>query len=341
MTTAQANKVEITPEEGVGQYLRVAREERGLSCHEVADALLLSASMIEALEQNDRDKLPGPVFVQGYLRKYARLLGIPEEPVLQAYGGCQVPQTDDQTVLAGSPLKPEIHSNHAVVRMITWAIVFGLLALVVVWWRGYLQWPTKQLVNESDPVSQAVEVVSLLTSGESEFAAEPGPEIETEPDSIVATEPQLIAAIQAEMSIIQEAEVVSDEMPVAEDASAWANALAIEEVSEVTIEIPVAGVDLVDAVSPTEAIDVTNGVVIEFSEACWTEIVDATGTYRLVGNMQAGEQHVLGGTAPYSIVLGNGHGASLTIKGQPFDLAPYTYGNVVRFTLEPEAIPST
>ena len=64
---------------GIGQRLRHAREQAGLSVAEVATRLKMPARVVEALEAEDWARLGAPVFVRGQLRSYARLLGLPAD----------------------------------------------------------------------------------------------------------------------------------------------------------------------------------------------------------------------------------------------------------------------
>jgi len=76
-----ADNVRMSP----GARLSAARKERKLSLKAVADELKLDVSMVEALEQDDRTALPAAIFVQGYLRRYARLTGLPEDELVSDY----------------------------------------------------------------------------------------------------------------------------------------------------------------------------------------------------------------------------------------------------------------
>lgn len=69
-----------------GEILRKAREARGESLNDVARTLKLSAHQLEAIENGRFDILPGPTFVRGFLRNYARYLEIPPEPLLEGVG---------------------------------------------------------------------------------------------------------------------------------------------------------------------------------------------------------------------------------------------------------------
>ena len=68
-----------------GLLLRRARESRGLSLNEVAEKTRISPRWIQALEDAQLDILPAPVFVSGYLRSYARLVGLDGALLLSRY----------------------------------------------------------------------------------------------------------------------------------------------------------------------------------------------------------------------------------------------------------------
>jgi cytoskeletal protein RodZ len=69
----------------IGKQLAAARTGRKLDIETVARELKLDATIVRALENDDRGALPAPIFVQGYLRSYARLLGLPEQELLKRF----------------------------------------------------------------------------------------------------------------------------------------------------------------------------------------------------------------------------------------------------------------
>jgi cytoskeleton protein RodZ len=75
-----------------GEILKKAREARGETLSNVAQTLKLSPQQLEALENGRFDILPGPTFVRGFLRNYARYLGVAPEPLLAVLSG-RVPAT--------------------------------------------------------------------------------------------------------------------------------------------------------------------------------------------------------------------------------------------------------
>lgn len=73
---------------GIGEALRSTRERRGLSIAEVAQDTRISPRFLEALEAEQFDELPAPVYVRGFIRSYASYLKIESQPLLdQLVGG--------------------------------------------------------------------------------------------------------------------------------------------------------------------------------------------------------------------------------------------------------------
>src|SRR5512141_2456245 len=68
-----------------GEELRREREIRGISLKEIADATKISKRFLEAIENNDHKTLPAPVFTRGFVREYARYLGLNAEDMVNRY----------------------------------------------------------------------------------------------------------------------------------------------------------------------------------------------------------------------------------------------------------------
>lgn len=68
-----------------GHILREARENKGLTLTDVQGKTRINARFLAALEQGDYDKLPTPVHVRGFLRNYARFLGLDPQPLVERY----------------------------------------------------------------------------------------------------------------------------------------------------------------------------------------------------------------------------------------------------------------
>ena len=74
-----------TTNEGPGDFLKQLREIAKLELAEAAAQLGLSKDQVEAMEKNDYQQLPAPIYIKGFYRRYCNLLSVPAEPVIQAY----------------------------------------------------------------------------------------------------------------------------------------------------------------------------------------------------------------------------------------------------------------
>src|SRR5438876_8769605 len=68
-----------------GEELRREREIRGISLKEISDATKISKRFLDAIERNDHRTLPAPVFTRGFVREYARYLGLNAEEMVTRY----------------------------------------------------------------------------------------------------------------------------------------------------------------------------------------------------------------------------------------------------------------
>ena|SRR5579863_9482571 len=68
-----------------GERLKRERELREVSAEELTKATRISARFLDALENEQWDKLPGGVFGRGFVRTIARYLGLSEESLLAEY----------------------------------------------------------------------------------------------------------------------------------------------------------------------------------------------------------------------------------------------------------------
>jgi len=70
----------------LGQYLRSAREARGIDLREAAQQTRIRFNYLKALEEEDFSRLPGEVFVKGFLKNYGKFLRLDEFEVMKRYG---------------------------------------------------------------------------------------------------------------------------------------------------------------------------------------------------------------------------------------------------------------
>ena len=317
-------EIQFSHNEGPGHRLRRLREEAELELSRVAVLLHLSEEKLIALEADDYASLPGPVFIQGYLRNYARLLRVPVESVLDAYHAAS-PESKRIPELKITQISHEVGSSHALVRLVTWGLVIGIILLLVVWWRGHLQWPmqisgsadeenTSQAVSEENEIQEtdAEQKFPVVEVGENGVVTLSVPPPVREADTTVA--PTDAASVQALAGV-----TASDAGAVADSGSADS-----APVSAVASAVPAAPA----AVVPGQ-------VVLEFGGTSWTKVVDGNGTVLTERSMSAGTRFQLEGNPPYRLTIGNATAVKILIGGRDYDFSHNIRGNVARFTLDP------
>lgn len=77
-----------------GELLRVAREEKGLSLHEVGIFLKINTRILQAIEDGDLTRLPAKTFLRGFVQSYSKYLKLNTEEVLQVFQNELKPATD-------------------------------------------------------------------------------------------------------------------------------------------------------------------------------------------------------------------------------------------------------
>ncbi|MCL4267078.1 MAG: DUF4115 domain-containing protein [Anaerolineae bacterium] len=94
----------------LGHILREARETKGLTLQEVQAETRITVRYLDALENGDYDRLPTPVHVRGFLRNYARFLGLDPQPLLDRYeyGQGKRPKKKTETFANQQPLAPAL-----------------------------------------------------------------------------------------------------------------------------------------------------------------------------------------------------------------------------------------
>jgi cytoskeleton protein RodZ len=120
----------------IGPELRRAREARGLSLQQIADATKIPISSLRALENDEFHRLPGGIFTRGFIRTYAANVGIDGERLARAHLAQQeeAPLTDpratDTTNATHDALAGQRRSSTSLQIVLLILLTVGLLALL-------------------------------------------------------------------------------------------------------------------------------------------------------------------------------------------------------------------
>src|SRR5437660_12133560 len=94
----------------VGSKLRAARERRGVSLRQIANATKISVTALEALERNDLSRLPGGIFSRAFVRSYASEVGLDPDEAIDAF----LAQLPHDGVAQSAHTAPAVEDHEAV-----------------------------------------------------------------------------------------------------------------------------------------------------------------------------------------------------------------------------------
>lgn len=121
----------------LGSYLSSAREARGMDLHEAAQATRISVHYLKAMEEEDFSRLPGEVFVRGFLKSYAKFLNLSEPEVMRRYQELQPPKpsaTADRRPESGTADAAPVEAKELPLEPLVWggALIIALIVLLFV-----------------------------------------------------------------------------------------------------------------------------------------------------------------------------------------------------------------
>ncbi|MDV6252768.1 cytoskeleton protein RodZ [Vibrio sp. EA2] len=314
--TEHENTNEVPLSIEAGTLLKNKRESLGMTQKHVADRLRLRVSVIEDIENNRFESQQVATFTRGYLRSYAKVVGLDEKVVLTALEQTANIQPQDQEIEMQSFSRKTKHEKHnSRIMFLTWVIAIVITGISAAWW-----WQNQQ----DNSLTQVVTDSSVEAPAPSEEELADIDQMSA--DELIASEP---------------ADVASTEQPVATDAtistteSTEVLATISEELASTEVEEPVSVIEEASVVEEP-AIIVPEGMsllTMTFKADCWIQVKDTNGKTLVSGTHKPGQDVELTGKAPFKVILGAPEGVTMTFASEPVDLSGYTSGKVARFTL--------
>lgn len=325
-----------------GHLLREAREERGYSQKEVARDLHLTSKVIDALEESNFDIISSSLFARGYIRSYARHLGLDGQALVAEFDAIYgVPNQNKKPMAGIHQLGQQSKPGDTWVKLISIIFVIGLVVASVLWWQHQNGGSMLQRLNKVTLSDTAADLV-VESLGEDDNSSDMGllaanpSEVGTtvSDDQTAATEAPVqaldvaeIVAVKPIVTALSEAVSVSPEMSDVSDSSALnPEIIAVPAVAQTEESTGAADVA---ALGPNEAL-----LMMAFDKDCWVEIKDGNGKMVLSDLYASGSTIEQVVTAPIEILLGRSSGvAQMTFNGEVIDLKPHTRKDIARLTL--------
>ncbi|WP_053182226.1 RodZ domain-containing protein [Pseudomonas thivervalensis] len=322
-----------------GETLRQARESNGWSLAEVALKLNLTVASLGNLEAGAFDKLPGHTFARGYIRAYAKLLGMDQTVLVQQFDQYTGSDAQGSNVHSLGRIEEPVRVSHTILRIVS------LLLLIAVIGGGFVWWQDQASLRNKEPVAMNPEHVEVE-----------GADGTTQIHPLDEPEDQAVVEGQAE----GETALALPQSPDAADAQAGAEPVVpapapTAPAAPNTGSAPIATAPAAPSTpAPTVAAPATHAaptapvvptapapapvagegqVQIQFVADCWTQITDGNGKVLFSGLKRKGDSASINGKPPFAVRLGYARGAQVSYNGQPVDIAPFTSGETARLKL--------
>ncbi|ANI62260.1 cytoskeleton protein RodZ [Pseudomonas sp. PvR086] len=324
-----------------GETLRQARESNGWSLAEVALKLNLTVNSLSNLEAGAFDKLPGHTFARGYIRAYAKLLGMDQAVLVQQFDQSTGTDSQGSNVHSLGRIEEPVRVSHTILRIVSLLLLIAVIGGGFVWWQDQTSSRTKDLVSlapEHVEVEGADGTTQIhpLDEPEDQAVAQGESEGETPLALPQAEEPANAEASAPAPTPAPAAPVATPAAPAHNTAPVVATPAApvVAAVPAAVATAPIApAVAAAAPAAPAAPVAGQGQVQLQFSADCWTQVTDGTGKVLLSGLKRKGESVSVSGKPPFAVRLGFARGAQVSYNGQVVDVAPFTSGETARLKL--------
>lgn len=288
-----------------GKLLQQERERQAISLEDAALALHLRPAVVAGLERDQYAEIPVATYRRGYLRTYAKYLGMDDKPVLDAYRAHHGAPDTEREVRPVAVTRPPSRVGGLLFKLVTLLVIVGLIGVTVTWWQsrggntppGLDDTTATQTSQDEATTSDPSSAPSTVDNDAPSDTADSGDAPDTEPNPRAAStaEPEAVTPSREALAAAAEVARLAQERAQAEAA---------------------------------------NTLALTFNQQSWTEIFDARDRRVFVGLQQPGTEASVEGQPPFRLTVGNATGVELRYQGKVVDLAAQAgANNVARFTL--------
>lgn len=292
--------------DSIGDKFRQARERLGFDIEQVADAIHLKRSVIEALEADDFASLPSQVFVRGYIRSYAKLLGINDEPLLAIHNTHLPQQNLPPETVSVEVKKSKLGMAYEGDPLLFWTMILFIslvTSLALAWW-----------INQG---SSAPMPLASITN-------------QTLSDELRNSAPPVQELVQQSS---QEKTNISVQLRSAEEQS---KSRVVDQVEQSTQQIQTN-----QTMTPPESVTIKDTLTtdeytfsLRLKGKSWMEVVDQDNNRILYGLFRPGTIKTFTVNGKLNVFLGNSPVVEVWLNDQLVDHSDYMYANnLARFDI--------
>ena len=281
-----------------GDSLRQARERLNLSREDAASRLNLKPQIVTALEMGDYQQLPSVAFVKGYIRAYAKLLGIDAQAFIKSNS-----HFSDQSITL-NPYHPQVIYEPHYRQLLVKAAIYIAIGVLAIWlWTQRQQYWSQTEGPESAILLESIAIPELESTIHTPYV-----DNDAVPDKVAdwgTSESSFDSASDDGITI------------------------------EYPMQQPTA-TELIDVESTTDVAETVEGqhsLLLTPDAESWIEITDGNDAIVYYGLAKKGEVISVHGQHPFDLVIGNAQDVFLQYQGASVDLIPHTRNGVARLSL--------
>lgn len=321
-----------------GETLRQARESNGWSLAEVALKLNLTVTSLSNLEAGAFDKLPGHTFARGYIRAYAKLLGMDQTVLVQQFDQSTGTDSQGSNVHALGRIEEPVRVSHTILRIVSLLLLIAVIGGGFVWWQDQTSQRTRDLTSLA-PEHVEVEGADGTTQIHPIDEPEDQAVAENQADNSTSlalpqseTSAESTGAESAAPATEPAAPAVAPSAPAQTPAPVVA-APATPAPSVPATPVPTAPVAQAPSAEAAAPVADEGQVQLQFTGDCWAQVTDGRGKVIFSGLKHKGDSVSVSGKPPLAVRLGVARAAQVSYNGQPVDIAPFTSGETARLKL--------
>lgn len=308
-----------------GETLRQARDAKGWSLAEVATQLNLTPQRLSQLEEGAFDKLPGATFARGYIRAYAKLLGLDQNRLVLEFDQFTGTDATGSNVHALGRIEEPVRYSQRILRLVSFVLLLALVGAGFLWWQDKGSDTALRLLDQG---LEHVEVEAADGTTEIHLLAEPEDQAVADAQVDESSVPLLLPTEPGEEA--EPLQSTTEQVP--QVPAAAETAIAAPVPAPVQAQVTVAA-EQPQSAAPAAAAPGQGLLKVQFTADCWTQVTDADGKVLLSGLKRGGDQLELSGKAPLELRLGFARGAQVTYNGESVNVAAHMTGETARLKL--------
>jgi cytoskeleton protein RodZ len=276
----------------------------------------MGIKQVRALEEDDYAALPTGTFLRGFVRNFAKEVGVKSELALSVLAETHQAAA---SITASAVIMPAQQNINVAATAGTFAtprarafiaIAIAVLLLTVAWWWWEYVRPHRADGGRPNTVVEEKAVTVPIATSSVIATPEAGPSQDAVPAS------QLTKQITDTSSL------------------AASTPLSLQQPASAVIAPPVLAAEIAP-VRETPAVTVGTGQLgFTFSGDSWVEVVDRNGKSLLDRKFKSGDAEEVIGRPPFSVVIGNASVTRMAHNGKEVDLAPHTRASVARLRVK-------